>query len=133
MKTFQEFQTAVENGDLLEFIRIAINDHKASKDYNVALDADEYEAERNVTINEYVRWLYNSLGQKVVDFTAANNRIASNFLHRLVTQRITYSLGNGVSFSSEQGASIKEKLGNKFDTVLFKAARYARRVPGCVQ
>ena len=126
MKTFQEFQTAVANGDLLEFIRIAINDHKASKDYKVALDADEYEAERNVTINEYVRWLYNSLGQKVVDFTAANNRIASNFLHRLVTQRITYSLGNGVSFSSEQGASIKEKLGNKFDTVLFKAARYAR-------
>ena len=126
MKTYQEFQTAVANGDLLEFIRIAINDHKASKDYKIALDADEYEAERNVTINEYVRWLYNSLGQKVVDFTAANNRIASNFLHRLVTQRITYSLGNGVSFSSEQGASIKQQLGNKFDTVLFKAARYAR-------
>lgn len=128
MKTFQEFTEAVENGDLLDFIRIAINDHKASKDYKTALDADEYEAERNVTINEYVRYLYNTTGQKVVDFTAANNKIASNYLHRLVTQRITYSLGNGISFPTgeDEVDSIKEKLGKKFDTVLFKAARYAR-------
>ena len=129
IKTYQDFLAAVEKGEILDFIRTAITEYMSSKDYKTALDADEYEAERNVTINEYARWIYNPSGQQVVDFTAANNKIASNFLHRLVTQRITYSLGNGISFPKEDGEetdTIKEKLGNKFDTVLFKAARYAR-------
>jgi SPP1 family phage portal protein len=129
LRTYQDYATAVEKGEILDFIRTAITEYMSSKDYKTALDADEYEAERNVTINEYARWIYNSSGQQVVDFTAANNKIASNFLHRLVTQRITYSLGNGISFPKEDGEetdTIKEKLGKKFDTVLFKAARYAR-------
>ena len=136
MKTYQEFEQAKELGKGLDFIKAAISEYKASPEYKIALDADEYEAERNITIMEFMRWLYNDAGQQVVDFTAANNRIASNFLHRLVTQRVAYSLGNGISFANAQKIakdgkwitvdSTKERLGKDFDTVLYTAGRFAR-------
>ena len=125
MKTFQEFELAKEQGKELDFIKSAIGDYRASQEYRIALDADEYEAERNITIMEFVRWLYNDAGQQVVDFTAANNKIASNFLHRLTTQRVAYSLGNGISFADDDSGAIKEKLGKDFDTVLYTAGHYA--------
>ena len=129
MKTYQDYVKAVSEGRLLEFIKEAITEYQADTDYKIALDADEYDAERNVTIMRYVKWLYNSMGQQVPDITAANNKIASNFLHRLVTQRVSYSLGNGISFPSAKTEimdnkpvkvdEIKQKLGKKFDTVLY--------------
>lgn len=136
MKTYQDFLEYKERGQELDFIKAAIGEYRASPEYRIALDADEYEAERNITIMEFVRWLYNSAGMQVVDFTAANNRIASNFLHRLVTQRVAYSLGNGVSFANaekiyQNGSwtvhdATKERLGSDFDTVLYTAGLYAR-------
>ena len=137
MKTYQEYLEFKEKGQELDFIKAAINEYRASKEYKIALDADEYEAERNITIMEFMRWLYNSAGQQVVDFTAANNRIASNFFHRLTTQRCAYSLGNGISFASAEKVKgkdgkwtvqdkTKEALGKDFDTVLYSAGRYAR-------
>ena len=136
MKTYQDYLEYKEKGQELDFITSAINEYRASPEYRIATDADEYEAERNITIMEFMRWLYNAAGQKVVDFTSANNRIASNFLHRLVTQRVAYSLGNGVSFANAQKTyengrwvvndATKEKLGKDFDTVLYSAGRYAR-------
>ena len=136
MKTYQDYVEAKENGQELDFIKAAIGEYRASPEYKIALDADEYEAERNITIMEFMRWLYTDEGKQVVDFTAANNRIASNFLHRLITQRVAYSLGNGISFANAQQIvkngqttvqdATKEKLGKDFDTVLYKAYRYAR-------
>ena len=136
MKTFQDYLEYKEQGKELDFIKAAIGDYKASPEYRIALDADEYEAERNITIMEFMRWLYTDNGAQVVDFTAANNRIASNFLHRLTTQRVAYSLGNGISFASSQKVfqdgqwinkdETKEKLGKDFDTVLYTAGKYAR-------
>lgn len=138
MKTFQDFTTAVNEGRLIEFIQAAISEHRSSPDYKIALDADEYEAQRNVTISEYTKYLYTMNGQKVPDFTASNNRLASNFYHRLNTQRREYSLGNGVSFTQteevvqEDGKKVvvdktKEFLGADFDTMLNDAADYAQR------
>ena len=136
MKTYQDYLEYKEKGQELDFITAAINEYRASPEYKTACDADEYEAERNKTIMDFMRWLYTSTGEKVVDYTAANNRICSNFLHRLVTQRVAYSLGNGVSFAGAERSyqngkwvvhdTTKEKLGNDFDTVLYSAGRYAR-------
>ena len=136
MKTYQDFIEYKEKGMLMDFIKAAIGEYRASDEFKIALAADEYEAERNVTIMEFMRWLYNAAGQKVVDFTAANNRIASNFLHRLVTQRVAYSLGNGISFANAEKAFVngkwvtvdntKDALGKDFDTVLYTAGKYAR-------
>lgn len=133
MKTYQDFLKAKEENRTTDFITQAINEYKSSAEYQTALDADEYEAERNVTISQFLKKLWTMDGRQTVDFTSTNSRIASNFFHRLTTQRCAYSLGNGVSFASakkaETGATVdetKEKLGNDFDTVLYEAAHYAR-------
>ena len=137
MKTYQDFLEYKENGREMDFISIAINEYRESPEYKTALAADEYEAERNVTIMEFMRLIFNRNGQQVVDFTASNNKIASNFFHRLTTQRVAYSLGNGISFANAEKVNeggkwvvhdtTKEKLGKDFDTVLYTAGLYARQ------
>lgn len=120
MKTYQDF--LAEQNNITRFIAAAINEYRASEEYRIALLADEYERQKNVTIRQYVKYLYDATGQRVVDYTSANNKIASNFFHRLNTQRCAYSLGNGVSFNTK---STKEKLGSDFDSRLYSAAYYA--------
>lgn len=119
MKTFQELQTAVEKNRLLPFIRDAIEEHRNSDKFIIAQTADEYDAQRNVTIKEAVKRIFSLAGAAVEDFTASNNRIPSNFFHRLNRDRCAYSLGNGITFDED---GIKERLGEKFDTDLFKTA-----------
>ena len=87
MKTFQDFQTVVEKGRLITFIRDAITDHRDSDLFKIAKDADEYDAQRNTTINDMVRRIYSLTGKPMEDFTTSNNRIASNFFRRLITDR----------------------------------------------
>ena len=127
MLTFQDFLEA--QNDIRGFIGKAINQHTSSEDYKIALAADDYDKQRNTTIYNYVRTIFTGTGSAVVDFTAANNKIASNFFHRLNTQRCMYSLGNGVSFSEHKEKMIvdgveqtidrtKELLGADFDTAL---------------
>ena len=135
MKTFQDYQAAVAAGETIDFLCQAINEHRSSPEYRIALDADEYEAQRNVTIRNWVKYLYTLDGRKVPDYTASNNRLANNLYHRLNTQRRTYSLGNGVSFTNteevvENGVKhqrdiTKEFLGTDFDTMLDTAAYLA--------
>lgn len=132
IKTFQDFEKAPNR---VEFIKQAIKDHQSSTDYQIAVDADEYEAERNTTILAWQKLLYTMDGRSVPDFTASNNRIASNFFHRLNTQRAAYLLGNGVSFTNTQETvengvkktvdTTKAMLGPSFDKALYKAAYYA--------
>ena len=106
----------------------------SSEAYQTAKTADEYDHQRNTTIYNYVRTIFTGTGSEVVDFTAANNKIACNIFHRLNTQRRTYSLGNGVSFTKhkiktrgEDGKEItidetKQRLGDAFDTDLNEVA-----------
>lgn len=136
MRTYQDFLKAKEDGTLLDFIKKAIEEHRTSEAFRIALDADEYEAERNVTIREYVKFMYSADGKKIVDFTSPNSKMASNFFHKLTTQRCSYSLGNGISFPTAKKTvvdgqtvtkdAVKDKLGDDFDTVLYWAAKYAR-------
>ena len=130
MLTFQDY---LEEPNVLDFIGKAINQHVSSEDYRIAVSADNYDKQKNETIYNYVRTIFTGTGSQVVDFTAANNRIASNFFHRLNTQRCMYSLGNGVSFSDHKEKRIVdgvettvdltgEMLGNDFDTALKDAA-----------
>lgn len=116
MLTYQDFEKAT---DRAEFIAKLIAEHEASAEVRTAREADEYAAQRNITINEYAKVLYTLDGRKVADFTASNNKIASNYFYNLNTRRCNYSLGNGVEFSRE---NVKDKLGLKFDTRLKEAA-----------
>lgn len=96
-----------------------IADWKSGKIYKTAVIADTYDRQENDTIMTYVKKMFSLSGMEIQDFTASNNKIASNFFRRLNVQRNTYSLGNGVTFDKD---SVKDKFGDKFDTVLMKAA-----------
>lgn len=120
MITYQDYLK--QNGDIAAFLSRLIADHNGSAMVRTALDADLYDRRRNRTINEYVRRMYTLSGIAVQDYTASNNKLASNFFNRLNTQRATYSLGNGVTFATD---GLKERLGLDFDTRLAEAGRFA--------
>ena len=129
--TYQDF---VKDGGGNQAIVNAITHHLNSDMYKMAKSADEYDHQRNELILNYVKLIFTMTGTPIEDFTASNNKLCSNFFRRLNTQRCTYLLGNGVSFSDhreetvgEDGVSIvvdttKERLGNRFDTDLKRTA-----------
>lgn len=125
--TYQDFLKAVGESEskLAQFVASAIATHKNSKEFKLAQTADLYDRQKNVTINEYVRTIFTIAGAPIEDFTASNNKIASNFFHRLNTQRCTYSLGNGIYFANDEGNKVKDQLGDKFDKRVFDIGYYA--------
>ena len=128
MYTYQDFIKDTEQTGEAYAVKTAIERHCTTELYKTAKLADQYDQQKNPTINDYVRTIFNASGVQVEDITAANNRISSNFFHRLNTQRCTYSLGNGISFTDhieqvtdENGVPVqvdttKKRLGPKFDT-----------------
>lgn len=107
----------------MDFILSARKDHKDSKEYLLAKDADLYYKHQNPTIMNYQKYIYNQMGKAVPDIWSANNKIASNWYNYFTVQAVQYLLGNGVSFKEE---STKEKLGKKFDKVVQDLATQAK-------
>ena len=132
--TFQEYEKHEE--DRAKWLGQAISQYMRSDEYKLAQEADKYERQQNTRINEYVRKVYDITGAASVDFTNPNNRIASNFFHRLNTQRVSYSLGNGVSFAGKRVErqadrtvvirdQTKDVLGNDFDDIMYRVGFYS--------
>ena len=111
---YQDFM----NKPLFRAIYEAIYTHIASKEYIIATTADKYERWQNVTINEFIKTIFNSRGNKRQDFTSSNTRIATNYFYNFNTQRNSYSLGNGVIFQKKDTA---EKLGKMFNETIYQA------------
>ena len=132
MITFQDFEKAT---DKTQWIQNAIRAYRDSDEYKKALDEEEYMAGRNVSIKNTVRVIYNMAGLPEPDFTASNMKIMDNTIHRLVTDRCSYSLGNGVSFPGKHKEikdgktvfvdPVKDLLGDKFDKALKRVAYWA--------
>lgn len=127
MLTYQDFEKAA---DKVAFIEKAIAEHRQSAEYLQAVNAELYDQQKNVTINSVVRTIYTAAGIPLNDPTSSNNKIASNYFHRLNNQRVSYLLGNGVSFTKHvktvevEGKPIKvdetkDVLGPDFDTQIF--------------
>lgn len=116
--TYQDFIKLKTEGGRITFIKELIDNHKTSELYLTAQTANNYDRQQNETIMNYVKTLFTESGNKVLDFTAANNKIASNFFRRLNVQRNTYSLGNGLQFTNE---ATKKAMGKEFDTRINRA------------
>lgn len=126
--TYQDFELLTTDKERKDFVWSAIQAHQSSDLYKTAVEADLYDHQKNVTVNSYVKTIFNLTGSRLEDFTASNNKIASNFFTRLNTQRVMYSLGNGVSFmqpDEEGNDETKERLGRHFDHDIKEAAYYA--------
>lgn len=123
MKTYQDLIAVGESlGARTKFLTDAINEHKSSKMYMNAVDAELYARMLNPTIMKYQKLLYTMAGEAVPDNYTANHKCASNFFNRFITQETQYLLANGVSFTEEK---TKEKLGDDFDNQLQKAGKNA--------
>ena len=133
MLTWQDYDRA-ENKT--KWLRNAITSYRNSKEYKQAIEEEEYMAGRNTTIMNVIRVIYNMAGLPEEDFTKNNVKIRNRMIHRLVTDRCSYSLGNGVSFKSrektkdEEGKTVivdstKELLGDSFDTAVYKWGYWA--------
>ena len=132
MITYQDYERA-ENK--LKWLRSALVSYRNSDEYKKAVDEQEYMAGRNTAILQTVKVIYNMAGLPETDFTASNMKIQDNTIHRLVTDRCSYSLGNGVSFSGKHREivdgkakfvdPVKDILGKHFDRALKKAGYWA--------
>lgn len=123
MKTYQDL-LAVGQGqqERMDFVLSAINEHKGSNLYQIAVTADEYDRQRNTTIVNFQKALYNLQGRPVNDIWSANYKLASNFFRRFITQQVQFLMGNGITWNE---ASTDEKLGADFDTRVQNAGRAA--------
>ena len=132
MKTFQDLVAVRKNGtenDVMKFCLDVIEDHMSSQAYREALDAEEYDKQRNVTINTYQKLLYTMTGKAIPDNYSANWKCASNFFHRFVVQQTQYLLGNGIAFEDE---TVKKKIGgDRFDRVLKEIGRGSLKAGVC--
>ena len=132
MITYQDYERA---DNKTAWLQAALVSYRDSKEFKKALDEQEYMAGRNTSIMQTVRVIYNMAGLPEPDFTASNMKIMDNTIHRLVTDRCSYSLGNGVSFPGrhkeiKDGKTVfvdpvKDILGDKFDRALKRTAYWA--------
>lgn len=133
MITWQDFERAE---DKTKWLRNAIVSYRNSKEFKKAVEEQEYMAGRNVAILNTTRVIYSMAGIPENDFTKANTKIRNRTIHRLVTDRCSYSLGNGISFASkheeqqEDGTftivdATKETMGDKFDRAVYRWAYWA--------
>lgn len=123
MLTYQDLLALGEDEKArMDFIRQAINEHKSSKAYGMAVDAELYFKGENPTINRYEKIIYDMQGRAHRDMYTANHKIASSFFGFDVRQEVSYLLGNGVTF---QNSATKDKLGKKFDLEIVRAGKYA--------
>ena len=110
--TFNDLVEIGENErDRMEFVLSAIKKHKGSGFCKDAEVGERY-YKQDTDILRYVKTVTNHLGQKVPDIWSANNKIASNFYYYFTTQKVSYLLGNGITFRDEE---TKKKLGKDFD------------------
>lgn len=124
IKTYNDLLEVGEvERDRMEFVLDAIKSHRGSVEYKLAVDAELYYAHQNPTIMNFQKFVYNQFGKAVPDIWSANNKIASNWHNYFTTQAVSYLLGNGITFKED---SNKEKLGDKFDRMVEKAATHAK-------
>ncbi len=127
IKTYQDYLKISERDQKrAEFVRSVINEHRNSQAYKTAVIGNDYDTQRNTTIMQYQKVLYDMAGRAYVDQFSANYKIPSNFFHRFVAQETQTLLGNGVTWQGNAG----ERLGKDFDTKLVTLA-HAALVEGC--
>ena len=133
MITYQDYERA---DNKTRWLQSALVTYRNSDEYKKALQEQEYMAGRNTEILNVQRVIYNMAGMPENDFTASNIKIRNRLIHRLVTDRCSYSLGNGISFSGQKREPVdgvmqtidpvKDELGNDFDQFVYQTAYWAQ-------
>ena len=126
MKTYQDFLLVADKSESerMDFVKLVINDHKASPAYKDAQAGEAYYDGRNLTIARVQKVMLNAVGELVPDYSSANHKIADRFFYRDVQQARATLLGNGISWDKGLGS---KALGEKsIDQRLMKICRIAQ-------
>ena len=100
----------------IDFVYNAIQQHKASKEYETAVIADEYDKQQNRTMVRFQKTITTMTGKIIPDNFSASYKMCSNFYNRLTTQRVQYSLSNGVKWT---GTTVAVPIGTRGATPKF--------------
>lgn len=120
MKTYQDLLAVGENDRLrMDFINECISKFESSPEFRFAQDAQLYYRGENPTIARAQKLVWDMLGRAHIDNVSPNHKIYSRYFFSAVTEGTQYLLGNGVSFDN---GTVKEQLGNDFDTKLQQLA-----------
>lgn len=123
--TYQDYLEVLETNSetqLIQFVLNAIQEHKRSEKYEIAVIADEYFRHLNRTIIDYQKLLYTVSGKVVPDNYSANYKLSSNFFFQFVTGLNQYLLSNGVTWGNP---STEKRVGKDFDKQLQYAGERA--------
>ena len=122
--TYNDLVAVGDNEQMrIDFIRSAINAHRGTAAYKMAVDAEQYYDGLNPTINRYEKIIYDMYGKAYRDMWTANHKLASRFFGFAVDQEVSYLLGNGISFAKED---TPKKLCTDFDQEVMNVARAAK-------
>ena len=89
MKTFNDLLALGDSEKArMDFILQAINEHKSSAMYQIAVDAGMYYRHLNPTIMRAQKFVYDLMGRAHVDEWSANNKIPSRYYFYFVTQDV---------------------------------------------
>lgn len=98
--TFQDLKERGENEQKrIDFVYTAIQQHKGSEEYKIALIARDYDRQQNTTMVNLQKTITKITGEVIPDNYSASYKMCSNFYNRLTTQRVQYSLSNGVKWT----------------------------------
>lgn len=119
MKTYQDLVEVGQAEDKrMEFVKLAIDQHKGTPLFQEAVVAEEYNKHQNRTINEYRKLLYTISGRAVPDNYSANWKMASRFFHIFVCQEVQHLLGNGATWDKKRVKDADKIFGADFDNRL---------------
>lgn len=122
MKVYQDLEKCGQDENKrMAFLMEAIHEHKATKRYRDAVIAERYFDGENVTIERYEKLIFDLQGRAHKDMYTANHKIEDKLFPLFVSQKVSYLLGNGISFGGDYG----DKLGIDFDQRVMEAAEYA--------
>lgn len=117
MYTYQDLTDIGEDEQKrIDFVYNAIQQHKASKEYETAVIADEYDKQQNRTMVRFQKTITTMTGKIIPDNYSASYKMCSNFYNRLTTQRVQYSLSNGVKWT---GVTVAVPIGTRGATPKF--------------
>lgn len=118
MKTYNELLSlGTDEEKRKKFILEAIADHESSEKFKLGQIAGEFYRGNDPALEKVEKFFYDFNGVKHPDLVSPNHKIYNNFYFVIMTQMVSYSFGNGVSFDNPK---IKERLGDDFDLDLMK-------------
>jgi SPP1 family phage portal protein len=125
MYTYQDLLSAGADEEArAEFCKRAVEEFKGTQKYKDAREGEAYYHKHNITIENFQKFLYTTMGRKMPDIYSSNYKLKTLFFRRLVIQQVQYVLGNGVTFDN---VSTKDRLSKPHYNFDFQVQEAAKR------